>query len=148
MNKAIITDIRELRKEAEEVKEIDSFIGSIVEYMVGFVKNNPAVLGLAAPQIGVPLRIVVLKLQNGKIVPIINPEIKVREGGNLETEETCLSLPMVRVKTNRSKGVVVWGYSPENKPLIMHLENQDAVVAQHEIDHLDGILILDRRVDG
>jgi peptide deformylase len=104
-------------------------------------------IGLAAPQVGVPLRLTVVDLSNqkeedGKIV-LINPEVIVREGKQIE-EEGCLSLPDIREKVSRAMKVTVRAQDLDAEWFEVDGEELLARAFQHEIDHLDGVLFIER----
>lgn len=99
-------------------------------------------LGIAAPQVGVSLRICVSKF-NGKLQPMINPEIMWRSDETEEMEEGCLSLPRVTVSVVRSRSVTVKYLDVKGQEQERKLEGMDARAAQHEVDHLNGVLIVD-----
>lgn len=107
-------------------------------------------VGLAAPQVGLSERILVIdvgRLENEETKPdpiaIINPEFQSQEG-KLTWEEGCLSLPQLIVPVERAAKVVVTGKNPDGKDIRILGEQLLAVALQHEIDHLDGILLVDR----
>lgn len=107
-------------------------------------------LGLAAPQIGFNLRVALVRLNSGtshsRVIAMINPEI-VSAGCETEiAEEGCLSLPDVWVKIERLKNLTVKFFDERRKEQVLALEGLNARVIQHEIDHLDGILIVDKAV--
>jgi peptide deformylase len=102
-------------------------------------------IGLAAPQIGVLKRVIVYDLEDeGRVIALCNPEI-VALGEELEVDdEGCLSLPGISVPVERSVNVVCEAISLSGQPVRIEAEGLHARVLQHEIDHLDGVLILDR----
>jgi peptide deformylase len=101
--------------------------------------------GLAAPQVHVPLRIVVLNTDpaGGPLV-IVNPEISFLDNHLLRSFEGCLSVPDLRAAVNRVGKVRVDGLDREGQSLSLDLEGFSAIAVQHECDHLDGVLFLDR----
>ena len=103
--------------------------------------------GLAAPQVGVSKRIFVFRVGE-KRHALINPKIT-QKSGEVEGEEGCLSIPGVQARVKRAKRVVVSGRDQNNKPVTFELEDGDemgraATCVQHEVDHLDGVLYLER----
>jgi peptide deformylase len=104
-------------------------------------------IGLAAPQIGVPLRVAVIDLTGGKkggeLLTLVNPEIVEREGMQLE-DEGCLSLPGFTATVPRPTRVVVRAYDRRGTPQTIDGADLLARALQHELDHLDGKLFLDR----
>src|SRR5580765_3344402 len=122
--------------------EIDTLIGDLIETMYA----APGV-GLAATQVGVPLRIFVIDLSVGReasgLMVMINPEIVEREGTQLE-EEGCLSLPGFNATVVRPSRVVVKGLDREGNEQRREGTGLLARAFQHEMDHLDGTLFVDR----
>lgn len=101
-------------------------------------------IGLAAPQIGVSKRFFVMDVgEDGTALAIVNPVI-VEEAGSEKGEEGCLSLPGMVGTVERAMEVVVEGYDPEGKPLRLEASGLVARCMQHEIDHLDGVLFIDK----
>ncbi len=133
-----------LREKAQEVRKITPQIRRLVANMVDTMYDASGV-GLAAPQIGVSKRVVVIDPGNNLIV-LINPEIVSLEGVPELGEEGCLSIPGVWGQVERVPRVKVRGYNLEGKPVAYTAEGLAARAFQHEIDHLDGILFLDRAV--
>src|SRR5258708_15046706 len=110
--------------------------------MIETMKVAPGV-GLAAPKIGVPLRLAVIDVED-KITVIVNPEI-VKTSGEVELDEGCLSVPGFWGRLNRAERVSVKALDRHGKELrIRDAEGLFAQVLQHEIDHLDGYLYVDR----
>ena len=123
----------------------DPDLHQLVEDLVDTVQASPGV-GVAAPQIGIAKRAIVVdvtpKPGNGLIV-LLNPEVV--SAVNPKTgREGCLSIPDFTANVRRPQEVVIRGLSPEGKSVVYHSEGLEAVCLQHEIDHLDGILFLDR----
>jgi len=102
-------------------------------------------IGLAAPQVGRSQRVIVMNVPDGEHgkLALINPEIR-RTAMPAIVEESCLSVPGLEGKVRRSLRVEVIAFSPEGAPLTLLLTDMEAVCAQHEIDHLDGVLFKDR----
>lgn len=105
-------------------------------------------IGIAAPQIGVSKRVIILKLSRGPKAPfkgmiMINPEISDRSPANINVDEGCLSIPGVRVRMSRSEWVGIFFDGLDGVRQKETLEGIESVVLQHEIDHLDGKLIID-----
>ena len=133
-----------LRKRADEVKRIDEWVRNLVVRMKQLMVEHAGV-GLAAPQVNVGLRVFVWA-PSGKVEEaraIINPVLS-NERGAVEGEEGCLSLPEIRTKVTRFQAVHIEGVDENGQPVALDLEEFPARVVQHENDHLDGILILDR----
>jgi peptide deformylase len=131
-----------LRQKAKRVSQIDRPIQRLIDDMIETMKKAPGV-GLAAPQIGVPLRVAVIEVDE-KITVIVNPEI-VKSSGEIELDEGCLSVPGFWGRLNRAERVSVKALDRNGKELrIRDAEGLLAQALQHEIDHLDGHLYIDR----
>lgn len=103
-------------------------------------------IGLAAPQVGVRKRIIVVDIGAGDeqpLIVLINPEI-VQAEGLIESEEGCLSVPQYIAHLKRAERVVVNGLDRDGRPIQIEADGLLARALQHEIDHLDGVLIIDR----
>ena len=135
-----------LHAPAEPVDAITPEIDRIVRDMVDTMYAAPGI-GLAAPQIGVPLRVFVIDLSVGRdptgLIVMINPEIERLEGVQLE-DEGCLSLPGFNATVVRPSSVVVKGLDRHGAPARFEGGGLLARALQHEIDHLDGTLFVDR----
>ncbi len=100
-------------------------------------------VGLAAPQIGVPLRVLVIDVREDEPIALINPQVVKRTGERI-LEEGCLSIPGWRGEVKRSVAVTVKGLNREGKEIRIKADNDLLAQAlEHEIDHLDGILYID-----
>jgi len=130
-----------LRKKAEVIEKFDSSLSLLAEEMVKTMQNN-AGIGLAANQIGEPIRMFVAKL-NEKIYTAINPQV-LPLSGTIIAEEGCLSIPEVWLDIERYEKVKLKAQDLKGKMFELELEGVDARVVQHELDHLNGILIIDR----
>jgi peptide deformylase len=128
-----------LRKKAQFVENIDGKVKDICDRMAKVMYANKGI-GLAAPQIGILSRIVVVDIGEGRNV-LVNPEIMGGEGESV-MEEGCLSLPSVEVPVKRMEKVLVRGRDLESKEVSLELLGFPGRVYQHEIDHLNGILII------
>lgn len=135
-----------LRKKSQPVKKVDRYIEKLVEEMKRVLLNSkiPAV-GLSAPQIGELLRVIIYRDED-KIKTIINPKILKKEG-KIIIEEGCLSIPGVYGDVERYNKIFVSGISLSGKNIEIEKEGLPSVIIQHEIDHLDGILFIDRVKD-
>lgn len=135
-----------LKEVAEEVTNIDGRVDTLVGDMLETMYAAPGV-GLAAIQVGVPERVIVLDVDTenrGKsVIKLINPVIVEREG-SIVWEEGCLSVVDYNEKVERSKRILVRGWTTEQKELEIEAEDFLAVALQHEIDHLEGKLFIDR----
>ena len=135
-----------LREKATDILNIDSNIKKLAEDMLDTMYKAPGI-GLASNQIGIPLRIVVIDIghddERGKNpFVLINPVVVEREG-EIEWEEGCLSVPDMNAVVKRSNRVIVKAYDLNEHEVSIEGEELLAVVLQHEIDHLDGILYFD-----
>jgi peptide deformylase len=135
-----------LRQKAKPVEDVDESIDRLVEEMFSVLEIEGGI-GLAATQIGVPLRVIVVSVpaEGGARaeLALINPVITAAEGW-LEHEEGCLSVPGVFEKVRRRAKVAVEGLELNGGPYRGEHEGLPATVFQHEIDHLDGVLFVDR----
>jgi peptide deformylase len=135
-----------LHAPAATVEEITPEIDRLITDMVETMYAAPGI-GLAAPQVGVPLRILVIDLSIGRdpkgLITMINPEFVERDGMQLE-EEGCLSVPGFNATVVRPMRAVVTGLDREGQPQQIEGEGLLARAFQHEIDHLDGMLFVDR----
>lgn len=146
-----------LRKKAVEVREVTSEIKKLIEDMIETMQNNNGI-GLAAPQVGVSKRVIVVQTESGP-KGFINPKIVKKTKEKEIMEEGCLSFPGLYLKIKRPKSVEVEAVSLDGKKirlgkkeLLSGSPTTDRYptgvilsrVIQHEIDHLDGILFLDR----
>ncbi|MBI2820759.1 MAG: peptide deformylase [Acidobacteria bacterium] len=132
-----------LRKVASPVAVFDRKLASVARRMIATMYGNKGV-GLAGPQVGLAERILVFDASDERDQPqvVINPEI-VRSEGSQISEEGCLSIPDVRVSVPRAAAVVVRAQDVAGRFFRLDAAGLRAVVLQHEIDHLNGILIVD-----
>jgi peptide deformylase len=142
-------DIPVLRQKAKRVKRYNEKLRALVDDMIETLHAANG-LGLAAPQIGVSLRVAVIEMpadeEEGtpaRRYVLCNPEI-VKAKGEQVDDEACLSLPGYVGEVTRAAVVTVKGFTPEGKPVRVKGEGLLARVLQHETDHLDGILFVDR----
>jgi len=137
-----------LKKEAEPVSEVDDDVRQVLADMVETMYAAGGV-GLAAPQVGISRRMVVIDISDPedaaerRLLRLVNPEIVERQG-KIVWEEGCLSLPGVVAEVERSSKVVAHALDPDGNPIEISAEGLMAVAIQHELDHLDGILFIDR----
>jgi len=133
-----------LRKKAKAVDKITKDIIRLIDDMSKTLYTNvPKGVGLAAPQIGVSLQIIVVEVEPGKIISFINPEI-IETKGKCTKTEGCLSIPGVYADIQRAKNIVLTSINPvNNKKITYRAEDFAARVIQHEIDHLNGVLFTD-----
>ena len=135
-----------LKHPAHAVQNIDSGIAQLITDMVDTMYAAPGV-GLAATQVGMPERVIVLDVDHenpGKqLIKLINPVIVEREGSVI-WEEGCLSVVDFTAEVNRSRRVLVKGWTLDQQEIQIEGDELLAVALQHEIDHLDGKLFIDR----
>lgn len=133
-----------LKKKAKPVEIIDEKIKKLAEDMIETMYAAPGI-GLAAPQIGESLRVITVDVtrKGEDLIVLINPEIILGEGECTE-EEGCLSVPDLKEIVQRKEKVLVKGLDIQGRKIQIPAEGLLAIAFQHEIDHLDGILIIDR----
>jgi peptide deformylase len=133
-----------LRSRARPVEVFDDALADEVQRM-GRLMDDALGIGLAATQLGVMHRVLVYRVDpDAPLGVLINPEFE-HKGDELETmEEGCLSLPGVGVEVERATEVRVRAVDAAGAPITVEASGLEARVIQHEIDHLDGVLILDR----
>ncbi len=130
-----------LRQRSNEVEELDGDLARLVDAMYDTMRDA-AGLGLAAPQVGVLKRLYTYDLGDGPGV-IVNPEI-VESSGEWLYDEGCLSVPGMSFEIVRPKLVTVRGVDLDGKEVVIEGDERMGRLIQHEIDHLDGTLLLDR----
>ncbi len=132
-----------LRKVSKEVKNPTSVeIKQLILEMIQTLRANNG-LGLAAPQVGKNLKICVIEIENELFV-LINPEIKNLSKEKIPSEEGCLSFPNKFIDIQRHKRIKIKAIDLNGKSQIIRAKGLLARVIQHEIDHLNGVLIVDR----
>ncbi len=131
-----------LKSRATTVKDFDESLGQLAQEMMRIMREHEGV-GLAANQIGRLKRIFVAAYEDEEYA-IVNPVIEERSEASEKDIEGCLSIPETRVEVERSCFVTVSGKDPSGIPVRVEAEGRLARIFQHEIDHLDGILMLDR----
>ncbi|MEF8833468.1 MAG: peptide deformylase [Halofilum sp. (in: g-proteobacteria)] len=133
-----------LRHKAATVEGVDDSIRALVDDMLETMYAAPGI-GLAATQVGIDKRIAVIDVSESKDDPLvlINPEIAAPEGSET-SEEGCLSIPDVFEKVTRPECVTLRALDREGNAYELHADGLLAVCIQHEVDHLDGRLFIDR----
>ena len=131
-----------LREKALSVKEITPEILSLIKDMTESMYADSGV-GLAAPQVGESKRIILVDVEEDGLIVLINPII-VKSEGEVVEEEGCLSVPGIYSKVKRSSKVTVKALNQNGDLIEITKEDLTARALQHEIDHLDGILFIDR----
>jgi peptide deformylase len=133
-----------LKTKARKVERFDDALREEVERM-GLLMNDALGIGLAATQIGVLHRVLVYRVQpDASVSALINPELEWSSSEEEIAEEGCLSLPLVHVEVERPVHVRVKAQDEHGEPLLVEASGLEARVIQHEMDHLDGLLILNR----
>lgn len=137
-----------LKKRAKEVGNIDQSVIDLIESMFE-VMHRERGIGLAAPQIAVSKRIIVVDLgvYRGPALALINPEIEKSSENLVPYEEGCLSVPGIMKEIIRPERTLVRGITTEGKEVRLEADGLLSRVLQHEIDHLNGILFVDRLED-
>lgn len=129
---------------SERTKEVEDFegIGGLTEDMLRIMFENEGI-GLAANQVGVSERVFVMKIgEEEEAIRVVNPVLMDSEGED-EMEEGCLSVPGTAIEISRPDSIKLRGFTPDGEELELKLEGLMARVALHEMDHLNGILIID-----
>jgi peptide deformylase len=135
-----------LRSRASEVAEFGPDLAVEAERMVAIMRDAMGV-GLAATQLGILRRLLVFQAgPDARATAVANPEIEWLSDELETAEEGCLSLPGIGLDVERSLHARIRGVDVEGEPLLLEASGLEARVLQHEIDHLDGVLILDRTV--
>ena len=132
-----------LRQRAKPVDVVDDAVRRLADDMLETMYDAPGI-GLAAVQVGVPRRVIVVDVSEERNRPLvlINPKVVASEGEE-EMEEGCLSVPGFYEKVKRAERVRVEALDRDGKPLTLELDGLLAVCVQHEIDHLQGKLFVD-----
>jgi peptide deformylase len=147
--KAALAHIRQfgdpvLRTKARPIDRFDGELREEIERM-GQLMEDAIGVGLAATQVGVVHRLLVYRVQqDAELAALINPEVEWSGRDTESMEEGCLSLPGVLVDVDRPIHVRVRALNETGEPIVIEASGLEARVIQHEIDHLDGVLILDR----
>jgi peptide deformylase len=142
-----------LRKKARKITDFGPELQSLIDDMVETMRVAPGV-GLAAPQVGIPLQLIVIEYgekdeqqeteEPPKLYTIVNPEI-IRVSSDQEIgTEGCLSIPGYVGDVERPLGITIKGLSRRGKPLRLKADGWLARIFQHEVDHLNGVLFIDR----
>lgn len=130
-----------MKKKSKAVKRVTPEIQRLIADMIETMHAAPGI-GLAAPQVGVSLRVIVADIGAG-VLAVVNPKI-VKKRGEQTFQEGCLSLPGVEAPVTRASEVAVKGIGRDGKPVEYKAEGLLATVFQHEIDHLEGHVFIDR----
>jgi peptide deformylase len=131
---------------ANEVELPDESLPILAERMTNLMHEARGV-GLAAPQVGILRRVLVYQTSEEEpVVALVNPRVTSASEERITEDEGCLSLgaASVIVPVERPQSVTIEASSPDGEPLVIEAEGLEARVIQHEVDHLDGVLIIDR----
>ena len=131
-----------LRQKAKRVGTVDGSIPRLVKNMIETMRAASGV-GLAAPQVGIPLRVVVIGVPDQEPFALINPQI-VRKSGERVIEEGCLSIPGYIGEVRRAVSVTAKGMDPKGKEVRIKGTELLAQALEHEINHLNGVLYIDQ----
>ena len=131
-----------LRQKAKRVTKIDDSIQKLIDDMIDTLHSDPNRAGLAAPQVGMLLRIAVIEVPEQELVTMINPEIVKREGERI-VQEGCLSVPGYFGEIKRAVTVKVKARDRYGKEFRLKAQGLLAQALEQEIEHLDGILYID-----
>jgi peptide deformylase len=134
-----------LRMQARDVESFDEDLERLVERMTALMHEASGV-GLAATQVGVLRRLFVF-VDDGEDRVLVNPTITKRSKDTNVDDEGCLSLRDVLVPVERATSVTIEGFDAKGEPVKLELELPSSRIVQHELDHLDGVLIIDRTDD-
>ncbi len=141
-----------LKEKSEPVPVVGAEVYSFVDDLLETMRASPGCVGIAAPQVGRPLRIIAVDVsahrrgsqeENHGLLVLVNPEI-LAMGGKQLVREGCMSVPDYTANVQRAQWVLVDALDREGKQVILEAIGFEAVAIQHEVDHLDGYLFLDR----
>ena len=142
-----------LKQPTRPVERVDGTVQRFIDSLVWTMRRHPRCVGLAAPQVGSDLRIAVMDssahpkaLKSHGLIVLVNPHIERSEGAELQ-REGCLSIPDLTANVRRAARVRIRTFDQFGSACEWELEGFEAIIAQHEIDHLDGKLFLDRVVN-
>ncbi|MCJ7522687.1 MAG: peptide deformylase [Dehalococcoidia bacterium] len=131
-----------LHQKAKRVRKIDDSIQKLIDDMIETMNQLGGAAGLAAPQVGIPLQVVVIELPESGLITLINPQV-VKSSGEHEVMEGCLSLPGYRGSIKRAESVTVKGRDRYGKEVRIKAEGLFAQALQHEVDHINGVVYVD-----
>jgi peptide deformylase len=139
---------KRLREKSKPIAEVNDDIRALAEDMIEVMYDEPGI-GLAAPQVGETIRLIVVDTEwneddaEKNPLVLVNPEITARDG-SVTWNEGCLSVPDFQADVDRSETVTLEALDLEGEPVVIEAKGVQAVCFQHEIDHLDGVLFIDR----
>ena len=131
----------QLRRKSKQVTDFDQSLQTLIDDMFATMENVEAI-GLAAIQVGIPLRLAVINVEEP--LTIINPTINIIDATPTPYEEGCLSLPGIKTEISRPSFIQLNALDRNGKPFELKTDGLLAVCAQHEIDHMDGALLIDK----
>ena len=141
-----------LKEKSDPVTGVTAEVSAVIDDLLETMRASPGCVGIAAPQVGVARRIIVVDVsahrrggqeENHGLLVLVNPEILAR-GGKQLVREGCMSVPDYTANVQRAQWVLVDALDREGKQTILEAIGFEAVAIQHEVDHLDGYLFLDR----
>ena len=133
-----------LKQKAKRVRTIDSSIKKLIRDMLETMRDDPGRAGLAAPQVGVSLRVIVIGMpEEEEDIVLVNPKI-VRKTGERWLNEGCLSVPGYAGEIKRAESVTAKGLDQNGKEVRIKADGLLAQALEHEIDHLNGMIYIDR----
>ncbi|MDR2884607.1 MAG: peptide deformylase [Deferribacteraceae bacterium] len=139
-----------LKRESEEIQSVTLEVTALITDLKDTMMDSGHSTGIAAPQVGEAVRLVVADASRGRkpcenhgLLVMINPEIISHEGSSL-SREGCMSVPEFTGNVNRAEKIVVQYYDEEFNMKVIEAQGFEAILLQHEIDHLDGVLFIDR----
>ncbi len=136
-----------LEQKAAPVVDFDAALAEFVEEMYEAMKHGKGI-GLAAPQVGRSVRVFVTGLDDDKLRVFVNPEIVLTSQEECDIEEGCLSIPGLYTKVRRPSMIKMQAFTEKGRPFVLEAEGMLARVLQHEYDHLEGKLFVDRLPPG
>jgi len=130
-----------LRKKCQKVGKVDEGVRCLLDEMLSLMRISGGA-GLAGSQVGLDLSLIVIEVEN-HIFKLVNPEI-VKSQGSVSFPEGCLSFPGLELEVKRNNKVWISALNEEGKPVEIEVEGFLSVIFQHEIDHIEGIVFIDR----
>jgi peptide deformylase len=132
-----------LRQKAEQVKEITDEIKQLISDMIKIMVQGDGA-GLAANQVGNLNRVIITTNNKNEIIPLINPEIIKKSFSKTISDEGCLSIPDTNGNVKRFKKIKVMALDQDGNKIEFWANKLHSIIIQHEIDHLDGVLFIDK----
>lgn len=133
-----------LKKKCEDIKEITPELKELIKGMITVAEKDKGAAGLAAPQVGVSKRLIVVDFMMGQVIPLINPKITKKSKQKIIDIEGCLSFPKLFLQIKRAREVEIEAINEKGEKIRLKAKDLPARILQHEIDHLNGILFIDR----